>query len=270
MKINFLSPPSPISSKTSSGTTITSPAQVMDSTNAKRVGVLALSAVALLTLPAHAVVTMTSLNDIIPGSETVNTTIVTNGNFEDSSSGNTHTPVGWSRGGDMFYDGQPGGVNTPNTGTGSARMHIDNPTATPTGSYSQAISGLTVNTEYVLSAYIWHLGDGSHGGQAEIDLGDAGGEPELILSQASPDANDGYFFSGTFNTSTTSTAFTLRAFMVHPGVKTGWPNQPVSALWDNISITPANEFVAPSLIPEPGSAAMLGLGAMAIVLRRRR
>ena len=217
----------------------------------KRILSLILSATTLSTLPSQADVTTVPLGGIAPGSETV--TLVENGDFEDHSSGNIHSPTAWSRNGDMFYDGQPAGVIAPNSGTGTARMHIDHPDGPMTGIYMQEITGLEENTEYVLSAYMWNLGDIDHAGIAFVDMNDVPGETELALSEQDADARDGYFSYGTFNTANTGTSFTLRLFMVGPGlnVSTPWPDQPTSALWDNVAITPAAQFVAPTPDPEP-------------------
>ena len=202
----------------------------------------------MAALPAQGVINKLKLADIIPGSETV--TLVTNGDFEDNSSGNNFLPNGWQRFGNMFYDAPPP-VPIPNTGNSVARVHID---GGGQNGYIQTLS-LLPNTEYVLSAYIAHLGDATHGGRAELDLGDVFGEPDdgvmgggsISISQANTDANSGYFVSGTFNTAQTGTTPTLRAFMVvPPGTNnTNWPYQPTGAIWDNIAVTPVSAYVAP-------------------------
>lgn len=226
--------------------------------------------VAMSTVSATAAITKISLNDIIVGSET--TTLVTNGDFEDNSSGNGFQPTGWGRFGNMFYDTP--GYTVPNNSSQVANFHID---GGGVGNYNQILN-LLPNTEYVLSAYMWHLGDAGANqvGQVEIDLGDAAGEPNdgggsIRIDQSNADANDGYFVSGTFNTADTGTSPQLRIFMVHGGVTTGWPNQPDGGLWDNVAVTTASSFVAPSLIPEPTSLTLLlGAGIMVLGLRRSR
>ena len=219
----------------------------------------------------QAVVVKMKLGDIIPGSET--TSLVLNGDFEDFSSGNDFLPNGWGRFGNMFYTGA---VPVPNTGSSVARAHVDGGGA---NGYTQVLS-LLGNTEYVLSAYVAHLGDASHLGRAELDLGDAFGEPDdgvdgggsISVSQVDPDANSGYFIYGTFNTADTGTNPNLRAFIVVPGGtdNSTWPNQPVGAIWDNIAVTPASSFVAPTAIPEPSSLILLGAATLAGLRRRRR
>lgn len=227
-------------------------------------------AVIILNSTSHGAVVKLKLSDVNAGSESVS--LVTNGDFEDTSSGNTHTPSGWSRNGDMFYD-YDNSVNIPSMGTHTAKVHMDN-AGNATGRYEQSVT-LTANTEYVLSAYIFHLGDGTHGGTAELDLNDMLGEPDdgggsISISQADDSANGGYFVYGTFN-SGANTSATVRAFMVTAGVPdTGWPQDPVGALWDNIAITEAGSFVAPTQVPEPGAVSLLSLAGIAFILRRRK
>jgi len=171
----------------------------------------------------------------------------------------------------MFYDTP--GYTVPNDSSQVANFHID---GGGVGNYNQQLN-LLPNTEYVLSAYMWHLGGApDYVGQVEIDLNDSFGEPNdgggsIRIDQSNPNANDGYFVSGTFNTADTGTTPFLRIFMVHGGLTTGWPNQPDGGLWDNVAVTLASEYVAPSLIPEPTSMTLLlGAGIVTLGLRRRR
>ncbi len=226
--------------------------------------------VTALTIPTPA--TFVKLADIFPGTEVVNTTIVENGDFEDESSGNVHTPAGWDRRiGDMFYTGAP--IALPaSSGDNAARIHMDH-TDDHNGHYWQDISGLEPNTEYVLSAYMWNLGKDEDGyrGNMVIDFNDAPGEAQIVLSQGMENSNLGYFAYDSFNTADTGTSFTLRAFMVHPGANDGWDYNPSGALWDNISITKASEFSA-AVAPEPSALCMAALGLLGLGCcgRRRR
>lgn len=148
----------------------------------------------------------------------------------------------------MFYDGAP--LTLPaSSGDNAARMHTDSP-ADNMGMYFQSISGLDADTEYVLSAYMWHLGKDEDGyrGEMTVDLNDAPNEAQLTRYATDEDASLGYFGYATFNTTDTGTSFDLRAFLVHPGANTGWPYPEIGALWNNISITKASEFVAPSTV----------------------
>jgi lysophospholipase L1-like esterase len=214
--------------------------------------------IALTEIVAPAGVIKLKLADIAPGTENVR--LIANGDFESSASGNDALPFGWNRFGNMFYNGHAGISVPASLGTNSARIHIDGGNA---GNYNQTIP-LTPNTDYVLGAYLWHLGDSTHTGTVELDLNDKPYEPNdgggsISISQDDTDADQGYFVYALFNPGS-DTAVNLRAFMVFAG-NNGWPNQPTGALWDNISITPLNQFIPPSTAagPQPNVPSMGGV-----------
>ena len=162
----------------------------------------------------------------------------------------------------MFAASAIGGIVPASTGLLVATGNVDG--GQPTGVYSQAIT-LAPNTEYVLSAYVWNFGVSGNSVSANVDLNDAAGEAQLGLTLVSPGAADGYFLSGTFNTTTTGTNLTVRVFYDSlVGSGSGLPS--VGAQWDNVAITPSSMFQPPLPVPEPASGVLLLIGAAFIGL----
>ena len=60
-------------------------------------------------------------------------------------------------------------------------------------------------TDYILSAYLWNLGDAANHVTTVIDMNDAPGEPQITLSYSDANADQGYFVYRSFNTTTTGT-----------------------------------------------------------------
>ena len=197
------------------------------------------------TQPADAQ-TRLRLSAIIPGTETVQ--LVANGNFQAQgpvTATNTHPfPDGWSRVADIFAD--PGTNMTPANHGIVARALVSG--GAPVCQYQRTLQ-LQPNTSYILSAYLWNLGDAGNHVTTVIDLNDAPGEPQVTLSHSDANADQGYFVYRSFNTTTTGTTVTLRAFY-DSRVGTGAaPNYyPAAAQWDNLAITEASTFVAPAPI----------------------
>lgn len=184
------------------------------------------------------------LAEVEPGSEV--TQLVQNGDFEDLSSGNSFDPTGWGeRYGNAFYtmDSAPaiGGLGW-SPGLGAARVHVD---GGPGNGYGQFVSGLDPSTDYVISAYMAVPGDSQHTGNAVLDMNDIADEVQISIDMTDPNAAGGYFVFATFNTADTSTGFKLRIFQDEISGTSGWPYQPVGALWDNVAITRADQFRAP-------------------------
>ena len=128
-------------------------------------------------------------------------------------------------------------------------------TASPVSSYSQSAT-LAPNTDYVLSAYLWNMGDAANHVNTVIDFNDVPGEPQLVLGAGDSQANLGYFFYRPFNTGTTGTNILVRVFYDGlVGTGTAATNFPTAAQWDNIAITPLNRFQPPAAA---GSKLMFG------------
>jgi hypothetical protein len=181
---------------------------------------------------------------IIPGTENVQ--LVANGDFQSQGSAtatNTHPfPTGWTRLADLNAD--PGTNMTPANGGVVARALVNSGAAV--SKYERAVQ-LQPATDYVLSAYLWNLGDATNHVTTVLDMGDAPGEPQITLVYSDANADQGYFAYRSFNTINTGTNLTLRAF--YDGrVGTGAASKyfPAGAQWDNLAITPAADFVAPA------------------------
>ena len=211
-----------------------------------RLGALVSITCALFVVPgltALAQTTKLKLANIIPGTENVQ--LVQNGDFQfqgPATATNTHPfPTGWTRVGDIFAD--PGtNMVQPNAGV-VARALVNG--GAPVGQYRRVIS-LAPNTDYVLSAYLWNMGEAANRVTTVIDLNDAPGEPQITLSYSDATADQGYFAYRSFNTGTTGSNVTLRVFydgLTGAGaMATCWP---VAAQWDNVAITWAADFLPP-------------------------
>src|SRR5207237_2877103 len=122
-------------------------------------------------------------------------------------SGDYPYPTGWGRAGDMFA-GPGANIASANSGV-VARGHVDG--GAPVGLYQRTIS-LEPNTAYVLSAYLWNMGDAGNHVTAVIDMNDLLQEPQITLSYSDAAADQGYFVYRSFNTADTGPTVTLRAF----------------------------------------------------------
>ena len=186
--------------------------------------------------------TLLKLSTITPGTESVQ--LVYNGDFQlqGPAVANGHpSPVGWTRQADMFVG--PGTNLVPMNGGVAALAYVSN--AAPVGAYSRTIA-LQPATDYVLSAYLWNMGDSANHVTTVIDMNDVPGEPQVTLSYANANADRGYFVYRSFNTTNTGTKVTLRGFydgLAGTGAAAGY--FPLTAQWDNIAITAASNFIAP-------------------------
>lgn len=192
---------------------------------------------------AHAQ-TKLKLANILPGTENVQ--LVQNGDFQfqgPATATNTHPfPTGWTRVGDIFAD--PGtNMVQPNAGV-VARALVNG--GAPVGQYRRVIS-LAPNTDYILSAYLWNMGDAANHVTTVIDMNDVSQEPQVTLSYSEANADQGYFVYRSFNTASTGSNVTLRAFYDSPvGTGAAPGHFPVGAQWDNLAITRASDFIPPS------------------------
>lgn len=187
--------------------------------------------------------TKLKLGTIVPGTE--NAQLVHNGDFQFQgpvTATNTHPfPTGWARQADIFADP---GTNMVQVNHGVVARASVNAGASVC-KYQRSLT-LEPSTDYVLSAYLWNLGDAGNHVTTVIDMNDVTGEPQVTLSYSDANADQGYFVYRGFNTTNTGTTVILRAFYDNP-VGTGAAAKyfPVGAQWDNLAITKASEFVAP-------------------------
>ncbi|HMP81961.1 MAG TPA: Ig-like domain-containing protein [Verrucomicrobiota bacterium] len=194
--------------------------------------------------------TKLKLSAIKPGTERVQ--YISNGDFQFQGtqvSGNYPTPDGWSRNGDIFATA---GSNTvPVNLNVVAKAQVNG--GAPVSGYSRLVA-LEPATQYILSAYLWNMGNAANRVNTVIDLNDAPGEPQIVLTYTDADADKGYFVHQSFNTSTTGTNIVLRAFydgLTGTGAAPAY--FPVAAQWDNIAITKAAQFIAPQASNSTGT-----------------
>lgn len=210
----------------------------------------ALMALLLLGLPAAAQ-TRLKLSSVKAGTERVQ--LVHNGDFEFSgpaAGGRFPTPTGWS--GSEAMDVAAGSNALPVNGVYVARANVQQ--GAPAAGYSHTVT-LEPSTAYILSAYLWNMGDSANRVTTVVDLNDAPGEAQLVLGPGDSEAANGYFVYRSFNTATTGTNLAVRAFYDgFAGTGAAAAYYPLAAQWDNIAITRADSFVAPST---PGANANL-------------
>src|SRR5262249_10785600 len=118
------------------------------------------------------------LATLTPGTEQVQ--LVVNGNFQDrgppDASGDYPNPAAWTRWGTMYV---AAGSNMFAADQGLVAQGLVSATNSASG-YSQQLT-LQPDTDYVLSAYLWSLGDWTNRITAVVDLNDATNEAQLTL-----------------------------------------------------------------------------------------
>src|SRR2546425_9226042 len=118
--------------------------------------------------------TRLKLSTIIPGTENVQ--LVYNGDFQFQGPlvNNSYPfPTGWTRQADMFAGP---GANMVQVDNGVVAIaHVDG--GAPVCLYQRTIK-LQPNTAYVLSAYLWNMGDSANHVTTVIDMNDATNEPQ--------------------------------------------------------------------------------------------
>ncbi len=192
---------------------------------------------------AYAQATRLRLSTITPGTEVVQ--LVANGDFQSQgpvSSTNTHPyPTGWSRSADIFAD--PGDNMVPANNGVVAQAWANG--GASVCKYQQTVTLLPA-TDYVLSAYLWNMGDSANHVTTVIDLNDVPNEPQVTLSWSDANADEGYFVYRSFNTTNSGSSVLVRVFYDNPvGTGAAASYYPVAAQWDNVAITKASDFAPP-------------------------
>jgi len=121
--------------------------------------------------------TLQKLSSVIPGTE--RTQLVYNGDFQSQGplvNGAYPSPAGWARVADMFAGAGIHAVPADESVAGLAQ--VDG--GAPACMYSRAVN-LLPNTDYVLSAYLWNMGDAANHVTTAVDFNDAPQEPQLTL-----------------------------------------------------------------------------------------
>jgi hypothetical protein len=194
-----------------------------------------------LVAPAFAQ-TRLKLSAVKPGTERVQ--LINNGDFQFQGplAGNNYPfPSGWSGSADMYAGGGSNLVAVNNGVVARAQVN----SGAPATGFSQTVR-LDPATTYVISAYMWNLGDAVNHVNAVMDLNDAPLEPQIVLSATDSQAADGYFVYRSFNTANTGTNVTVRLFYDGlAGTGTAPAYFPLAAQWDNVALTKSVNFAAP-------------------------
>jgi hypothetical protein len=222
------------------------------------------------------------------GTESVDTTNVKNGNFEQVTAGN---PDFWTAGngttvGNSMQVGTPIGANSSPALNGNFAAQGPLGSAVQRNGYTQTINfgslpNQSTDGNYQLSGYAWNFSNSAYD-LAIVELRDSV-DPTIVrtwsLSASDPletysspgiDGSRGVFGSKSFD----STIFTsgiaeLQVSFEYDATDTTTIRPSLAAQMDNISITPSNQFVPPSAIPEPASLSVLALAAVGAMRRRR-
>jgi hypothetical protein len=229
--------------------------------------------------------TQIPLSQIQAGSEHTSPNIVLNPGFEQTTAGN---PNNWLQAGNMRVAApqNPPPNNPSAIGNLAAQALTNQPVATDPENYhyttdgaNRAIITFDQTKSYVLSGYLWNYGipdpdptDFNPSDLALVELDDINNSATnvniatLRNGADGGDAMNGYFQYIQFNGS----QFPNGAFLdVRGDLGDGFTGMrpDVYAQFDNIAITPSDQFVAPTLVPEPAS--LMLLAAAGALLRRR-
>jgi hypothetical protein len=206
--------------------------------------------------------TLLPLDQYQAGTETTNSTIVQNGGFENVTAGNPDNWTSVGNVGEAPTVGTPAGphVSAAVNGGKAAQWNGSATTAEP-NKYTQTIA-LTANTDYVISGYAWNYATAF---PDDLVLGELRGTGGAFIQNFALQNNanginggNGVFGYNTFN-SGLNTGAVIEVNFDQSGATGGRPT--LAAQIDNISITPAANFVAPQVAPEPAAiTALIALG----------
>lgn len=199
------------------------------------------------------------LNQYQAGTETVNNSLVVNGNFEQPGTAGPDA-TGWTPENSAFLTpamsvGTPDQAHLPNPasvlGSFSAKAGVSNINANE--QYTQPVT-LDQNTEYVLSSYMWAYGIqplgafGDFVGVELVDNNNTGNTASLFIEPtlrggAAGSGAGGAFVYQSFHGSQFPNGASLQVrsdpYENNPGSRPS-----VIAQWDNVAITPLSEFRA--------------------------
>lgn len=229
--------------------------------------------------------TQIPLSQIQAGSEQTSPNVVLNPSFEAVTG---TVPNNWLQNGNMRVSApiNPPPNNPSAIGNLSAQALTNQPVASDPENYHYTTDGATQavlmfdqSKDYVLSAYVWNFArpDPNPGVDtpdlALVELDDptvVGSNKNVSLARNGTDGGDaanGYFIYQQFH----GNFFPNGALLDVRGDLQDQDPRPINDLYaqfDNIAITPADQFVGPTIVPEPASLAMIVLTG--ILLRRRK
>jgi hypothetical protein len=233
--------------------------------------------------------TLLPLDQYQAGTEVTNNTIVQNGGFE--SVDGLGEPNNWAKVG-TFQVGTPIGANvSAANGSKAAQGPVSATLTDDTGAPNKYIQTITLapNTNYYISAYLWNFTQNWDLTVAEV-LDPASIDPQVpgsgivrtvsltrnenAANTGTPpliDGSRGVFAYKTFNSNIFASSTTIQV-EVEFDIDTTFGAHGVPLIAgqiDNVSITPASQFVAPSAVPEPASLSLLAVGAAGLLRRRR-
>jgi hypothetical protein len=226
-------------------------------------GLATLAGSALLSSSAFGAALTVPLTTTNAGTETVS--LAPNGDFEGGRGYLNCFPDNWTvRSGDSWVSNSSAAPVTTFASDSNSVVVWPAESNLQYIGYSAGSISLTANTEYVLSAYLWY---GMTGGKISLDLTDAqfdDGTGRVSVTPSTPGATTGVFTYQYFNTATTGTNVIPRVLIEGANGLGSF-----GAVVDNIAITPAADFVAPSSVPEPVTGSLAACGALFILGRRR-
>jgi hypothetical protein len=229
--------------------------------------------------------TQIPLSQIQAGSEQTSPNVILNPSFETVTSG---VPNNWLQQGNMRVATpmNPPPNNGSAIGNLAAQALTNQPVATDPENYhyttdgaNRAILTFDQSKSYVLSGYLWNYGvpdpdptDFNPSDLAIVELDDINNSATNVNIATLRNSNVGDASTGVFDyIQFNGSQFPNGAFLdVRGDLGDGFAGMrpDVYAQFDKIAITPSDQFIGPTLVPEPGSLAMIVLTGT--LLRRRK
>lgn len=221
------------------------------------------SAPVTLTVANPYSVTYLPLSNVQPGTERV--TLLANGDFESVAGTNMLGEIlasNWNYFGHLTL-----GVGTNTTLANGNHVSIAYINNDLTAARYQTLN-LDPNTEYVLSGYVWNMGDTTNKLNTALDASDVFWDPQVDFGPQYQHADQGYFVYRKFHSAASGTNVQIRAFYDgFRGTGTSADFYPLAAQWDNIAVTKASEFVPPAItlpiiVSQPGDRTVVATSSL--------
>lgn len=212
--------------------------------------------------------TLLPLNQYQAGTEVTNNTTVQNRGFEAVTSG---APDNWTNAGGTPGVGAHVGPNVTPAVHGSSAATFDGASTIKRNIWEQVVP-VSTGTDYVLSGYLWNYSTNANFDTAAIEARIPGLPIDqsfianvALVPGSSPDAAGGVFGYVSFNSGANASIAVQALFNFDGAI--GNLTGPAAQI-DNVSLTPASQFVPPSVLPEPASLSLVA--GLAVALRRSR